>query len=243
MGKILVTRALEDYLHTAKKLETLGFEAIHSPVLKFVPSSFEQVDFLAFSALVFTSANGVRALKTSPDFEKFKKTPCYAVGEHSAQLAIDYGFKLWGQGKNDVVSLAKLIKKDYKDRELNKPLLHISGVDNAGNLSETLFKVEIIVKRIQAYKMIEESSITSEIKQSFITKQIDAILLYSARSANIFVKNMKDWGFLQKISHIPIYCLSKNIATSVDSDYLKHVYFVSQPDEMQLLELMKKDLK
>lgn len=243
MRKILVTRPLEDYQRSANKIAQMGFEAVHAPMMRFKNLAAEMPSRNAISALIFTSANGIRAILALKEIEQFKKLPCYVVGAQTAQMANEHGFEVWAQGDGDVQSFVKVIEVDYSERKRVGDLLHISGVHQAGNLSRALTQLSIANQRIQAYEMIEIDRLTPDIVAAFSAHEISAILLYSTRSAEILIKNLKKHNILQKISDIPTYCLSYGIASDACKPYLDKVYWAEKPNEAALLKLMQDDLK
>lgn len=240
MDKILITRPQEDFGRTADSVTQLGFEAISAPSLLFETLDFDHVELEDYAALVFTSANGVRALK---NHKNMNQLACYVVGKNTAKVAKQLGFEVLVQGDNDVVSLAEKIEIDYRDRGFSKPLLHISGTHMAGNLSKILAEKLIVTERIQAYIMQEVNEVSPRLNAAIKEGKIAAILFYSTRSAKIFIKNMQKHGLLSKIFEIPTFCLSKNIADAVARPYLKNIYFVNRPDEAKLLKLMQLNIK
>lgn len=239
MQQILVTRPKADFQRTADGLAELGFTAISAPVMNFTKLEFSTPDLNKVAALIFTSANGIRA---TANVAEFKALPCYVVGKQTAKLAAEHGFEILGQGAGDVKSLVNTIAQDYLARALKKSLLHISGVDQAGDLAKSLAELSIDCGRLQAYKMKPAKQIIPEIEQKLCAGEIEAILFYSTRSAKIFIELCEKTTILAKINSIPIFCLSKNIAERACKPYLKQIYYTDQPDEQALLNLLHKKL-
>ena len=239
MQQILVTRPQADFQRTADNLAGLGFGALSAPMMNFTKLAFTMPKVDEVAALIFTSANGIRAIA---DVAEFKHLPCYVVGVQTAKLAMELGFVVFGQGAGDVESLVKLIEKDYLVRGLNKNLLHISGVHQAGQLAQSLAELSIDCVRLQAYEMKAVQQINTKIKQKLCANEIDGILFYSTRSAKIFIELMQQSGVLAKICAIPVFCLSKNIAERACKPYLKQIYYIDQPDEQALLNLLGEKL-
>lgn len=240
MRQVLVTRPTADFSRTAEKLTQLGYTALHAPMMEFRALDFESPDIDAVSALVFTSANGIRAIM---DNESLRKLPCYVVGIQTKQMALDCGFEVWADGGGDVNSLYQAIKTDYEFREQTKPLLHISGVHQAGNLSQNLPDIGIKTQRSQAYIMDKINHLSADIIDDIKNQKLDGMLFYSQRSAKIFLNNVGNLGLMSEISTIPTFCLSKTIAQQVFTPYLKHIYSAAQANEDVLLELLQEKLK
>ncbi|PCI86447.1 MAG: hypothetical protein COB24_09790 [Hyphomicrobiales bacterium] len=239
MKQILVTRPQQDFQRTADGLAGLGFLAVSAPMMVFCELEFLMPKLDEVAALVFTSANGIRAIV---DVAEFKALPCYVVGKQTAKLAALHGFEVLGQGAGDVASLVEVIARDYLVRGLENKLLHISGVDQAGDLAKSLAELSIDCERLRAYEMKPTKQIMPEIEQKLCAGEIDAILFYSTRSAKIFIDLIEEMRHLAKISSLPIFCLSKNIAERACKPYLKQIYYIDQPDEQALLDLLHKKL-
>ncbi|MCJ8323919.1 MAG: uroporphyrinogen-III synthase [Rhizobiales bacterium] len=239
MRQILVTRPKADFSRTAKKLAQMGYKALHAPMMKYRPLDFKPPKTNAISALIFTSANGIRAVENHRDL---RNLGCYVVGAQTKQMALACGFEVLAQGDGDVETLCQAIEADYKTRQLTKPLLHISGVHQAGNLSQKLADVGIVTERIQAYIMDEIEHLPADIIELIKSQKLDAMLFYSQRSAKIFLNNIGNLGLMSAIAEIPTFCLSKTIAQRVCTPYLKHIYSAAQANEDDLLALLQKKL-
>lgn len=193
MKHILVTRPKADFQRTADGLVALGFEAVAAPVMVFSELEFVVPKMDGVAALVFTSANGIRAIA---GLAEFRGLACYVVGKQTAKMAAECGFEVLGQGAGDVQSLVKVIAQGYLARGLDKKLLHISGVDQAGDLVKRLAELSIDCGRLKAYEMKPVEQITPEIEQKLCTGEIAAILFYSTRSAKIFIELCEKNGIL-----------------------------------------------
>ena len=74
---ILFTRPLEDCSEMIVKFQLLGNIVSHLPLIKIDKVNYEQINFLDFKSIIFTSANAVKFL----DYKKInKKTLCFCVG-------------------------------------------------------------------------------------------------------------------------------------------------------------------
>ena len=90
--RILVTRPEPDASLTAERLRAMGYEVLVAPMLETVFST-EPLDDVSNADLVVTSRNGVRALAKLASSEVLEATTLYTVGDATAELARDVGFK------------------------------------------------------------------------------------------------------------------------------------------------------
>ena len=87
---ILLTRPLEDCSEMILKFQSLGHQVSHLPLLKIEKVDYEEVKFLNFKAIIFTSANAVRFL----DIKKIDKNClCFCVGNATEKKARSFGFQ------------------------------------------------------------------------------------------------------------------------------------------------------
>ena len=59
---ILLTRPLEDCSEMIKRFKSLGHEVSHLPLLRVDKLDHEEINFLNFKGIIFTSANAVKFL-------------------------------------------------------------------------------------------------------------------------------------------------------------------------------------
>src|SRR5690606_27102392 len=92
-GRILITRPEAEAASLVARLRERGMEADAAPMLAIVPQLPDAKDLqtalAGVTALLFTSANGVRAFAAASSRRDFT---VYAVGEASAQAAMEAGF-------------------------------------------------------------------------------------------------------------------------------------------------------
>ena len=105
---ILITRPLIDSEDIMGKLFSLGHKIIHIPTLKISTLKTESIDTSNYDALVFTSANAIRSLKT---LDKEKKILCFCVGTITEKIARQLGYKNTISAGGTVNALKNLIIK------------------------------------------------------------------------------------------------------------------------------------
>ena len=59
---ILLTRPLEDCTEMIIKFKSLGHQVSHIPLLTIDKVDYEQINFLDFKGIIFTSANSIKYL-------------------------------------------------------------------------------------------------------------------------------------------------------------------------------------
>ena len=150
---------------------------IISPLIR-IEFTKPKVDLTAFDGIIFTSSNGVEAIK---NFSIPQSMPCFAVGPKTAQQAAQLGF-LASQGPGNADDLITLI--------LSQPsvgrLIHISGEHTRGNISTRLTQAGQSCENIIAYRQ-ETLSLTREALHAFKGGKPLVLPLFSPRTAQLLI--------------------------------------------------------
>src|SRR5689334_1378911 len=126
--RVAITRALPEAERSAEKARALGAEAIVAPLLEMKDRAFD-ADITGVQALLFTSANGVRA---SARKITNRAVPALAVGDATARAARDAGFSDVRSAGGDVAALSALANASLNPKA--GTLLYLSGADVAADL-------------------------------------------------------------------------------------------------------------
>lgn len=206
---ILITRPETDAHSTAKELEAKGHEVIRSPLMEICFRSAakkeleETLSEHPIQALVFTSANGVRAYCT---FSTKRDLKVMAVGEASAKEALKAGFPVVHAADHDLPSLAEMIH-DECHPDLG-PLLHSAARDVTGDLEAMIQPDGFELKRVVTYSAEKATAFTKEAQEAFENGGITHVMLFSPRTAVIFKELTVDMD----LSNVHLFCLSKAVA-------------------------------
>jgi uroporphyrinogen-III synthase len=124
--QILLTRPLEDSRALAEKLESEGISPLIWPLTRIVPTVMVLKLPFTTDALLFTSANGVRALAA---LVERRDLPALCVGKATAQAARKAGFRDCFAASGDARALADLAR-----RSGIRQFFHPRGADAAGDI-------------------------------------------------------------------------------------------------------------
>lgn len=212
--KILVTRPRADAEELAKLLAARGHEALIEPLLDIATLPGDAVTADGVQALVFTSANGVRALieRNGGDISALRALPVYTVGDATARAARDAGFADVVSASGDVNSLAELIAA--RVRPDIGPLLHIAGSDVAGDLAGQLAPKGFTLTRAALYQATKAESLSAEAVEALKRGEVKAALFYSPRTASAFAALAGD--IAPALGRATAICLSPAVAEAVE---------------------------
>lgn len=226
---VLVTRAESDGLRTARALETLGHEAVLTPVIQIVPTG-EPAPEGPHDALIVTSARAADALATLGDRTK----PVFAVGGRTAEALRQAGFLHVTTGPGDAASLAALIGQRLAP---GRRLLHVTGRHRKAEPEASLSAAGFTVVSWEAYEARAVDSLTPDAVAALRSGRIGAALHYSRRSAALLLKLAEAAGLTAPLRDILHGCLSADAAAPLVAAGLA-VRVAREPSEEALLEAL-----
>lgn len=237
--RLLITRPAANAAPLAEKLAALGHDVVMSPVIEIYPTETPLPPRAAdYAALALTSANGVHALAAKlpanpTEKQAWQALPAYAVGPQTAAALSAYGWQDIGQAAGDVDSLAALIRANIAPA--GKPILHVAGRHRAGNLQAALAAQNIACHLSMLYAADAAAALSPAACAALADTEepIDAVLVYSQRSAQHFIK----LGMGIQMSQKPLaFCLSETIGALMGAAGYE-TRIAAHPNEAAMLAL------
>jgi uroporphyrinogen-III synthase len=234
--RVLVTRAPDDAGLLAEALVALGFEPVLEPLLNIRFSDDGSPDLTGLQAIAFTSANGVRALAHGALDAKKLGLPVFAVGAATAAAARAAGFDGVTSADGDVAALARLIiARTSPD---NGAVLQVAGSHLAGDLAGTLEAAGIMIRRIVLYEAVAAESLSDSTRKMIEAGGIGAVLIFSPRTARLFVSLMEDAGLEDAARGMILVALSRAVAEAAASLSWAAVRIAETPDSDALIQAL-----
>jgi uroporphyrinogen-III synthase len=204
--RVLITRPEREAVALATALSQRGHVPVIAPLFRLdilhPPADFAQ-SLAACQAILLTSANAARALAEASEQ---RGRPILAVGDTTAMTAEGLGFNAVTSAAGDGAALAELVRQrlDHKAG----PLLHVSGVDVALDLSETLRPDGFEVRRFALYDAREESTLPDSARAALQARALDAATFFSPRAASQFAKLLGEAGLADSVRDITAIAIS-----------------------------------
>lgn len=230
--RVLITRPIEDAKPLADALAERGIDVLIEPLLEVTPLETVEIDLQGVQALLFTSANGVRAFAAASPRRSLR---VFAVGDGSAEAARRAGFDEVESAKGDVEALAALVVDRLKPE--NGILFHAAGTVTAGDLKSRLEALGYQVRRAQLYDAKIATTLSTETRANLTLGGIDAILLFSPRTARTFADLWRAAGS-PSLGSIEALCLSAAVAREIDNLGWSGVEIADRPDLPSMLALV-----
>ncbi|MEN3974884.1 uroporphyrinogen-III synthase [Emcibacter sp. SYSU 3D8] len=234
MARILVTRPEEDAASFADILTGLGHQVQIEPLLSVRLRTDASLDTAGAQALLFTSANGVRA---AARLTEERGLPALCVGDATARAAHEAGFDRIESAAGDVHDLAELVRG--KCRPEAGPLVHVAGTISAGDLAGELTASGFEVRRAVVYETEAALRLSGEARAALADRRIDAVTLFSPRTARTFARIVQEAGLAHRLGTVDLLCLSAAVAETLDALPRRRLLVAAEPTQNALIELIQ----
>jgi uroporphyrinogen-III synthase len=229
---ILITRPREDAEPLAARLAERGWASRIEPMLTITLFDGPPLDLDGIQGLLCTSANGVRAVAGRTDR---RDLPVFAVGNATANTAGAYGFTDVRSADGDVTALARLVAAQCRPQDGR--LFHAAGTAVAGDLSGQLEAQGFTVERQVLYAAATADRLSPETVAALYAGTIDAVLFFSPRTAQTFVRLVQQAGLADRLDAVAALCLSGAVAATVRTVPWRAIRVADRPDQAALLAL------
>jgi uroporphyrinogen-III synthase len=233
--RFIVTRPEEEGRALAARLAAAGHEMVLAPLLAIAgrAAAIPQHDY---QAVLLTSANGARALARHPDRQRLEGVAVHAVGPASAAAMREAGWRRVGQAGGDVTALIEQVRRDLDPA--SGPLLYVSGETVSGDLEGTLRAAGFAVDRVVLYAAEPVATLPEAAATALVERGADGVLLYSPRTAQIWVRLATAAGLDAAAAKLRHLCLSQAVAARVGAAFPEAPVAVAErPDEEAMLAL------
>ncbi len=231
--RLLVTRSIEDAEPLAAALRELGYEAVLEPLMSITDVDAPDRIPDGAQALLITSANGIRAFAR---WNSRRDIAVFAVGDASARAARDLGFAEVRSAAGDVDALAALVG-DEADTGAGA-LVHIAGSHVAGDLSGLLEAAGFDAQRRVLYQATAAEKLSPATVDELKPGTLDGVLLFSPRTAGLFVKLAAAAGVEEACHALVATCLSQAVADNAQALPWRDVVVAPEPNQRSLLDAL-----
>ena len=227
---ILLTRPLDDCSEMIIKFKSLGHQVSHLPLLSIGKVDYEQINFLDFKGIIFTSANAVKFL----DLKNIDKNlQCFCVGSATEKKAKSVGFQNVIAAEGNVDNLKELVLQnvDQKDGKL----IYVSGETISVDLDQQLIKEGYNIKRIVNYKTTHNQKFDKSFVEELKLKIPDMVYIYSQNSALSFLSFIKINQSESLWMNTNLMCIGEKTSSILNEIKWKKIFLFNPGEEEFLL--------
>ena len=216
------------------KFFSLGHKIIHLPTLKISSLNIDPINLDQFDAIVFTSANAIKYLKT----EKQKNNiVCFCVGSITEKIARMNGFTNTISAGGTVNALKHLIINSKKIKK-NKKIAYICGDNLSFDLDLDLISEGYKIEKIVNYSSEKILDINIQNKELIKNNPPHYIFVYSQRSAQSFIEIVKKYSLYPLMTGSTVMCISKKVASVFEKEKWQKIKIFNPGGELFGLKII-----
>lgn len=231
--RVLVTRAEDQGRATEARLAAAGFDGIVAPLTRIVLDGDVDLDLDGVQAVTVTSLNAVAALAVNDAADRLRGLPLFAVGDKTATAARARGFGDVRSANGDRKALAALLATTLAPTD--GALLWAAGADRTAGFAEELEAAGFAVRVAEVYRSEAVATLPDAVAADLAEGRIDAVAVYSPRSAEILVEALAARGFSPTSSRFRIHAISDAAAEPLRRAGYDRIVVAEKPDESGLL--------
>ena len=227
---ILLTRPLEDCSEIILKFKSLGHQVSHLPLLNIDKVNYDEINFLDYAGIIFTSANAVKFL----DIKRIdKKLLCFCVGSGTEKKARSVGFQNVIAAEGNVANLKELVLQNFNQK--SGKLIYVSGEIVSVDLDRQLLKEGYNVKRIVNYRTNHNEKFDENFIKELKTNMPDMVYVYSQNSALSFLKFIKIYQLENLWMNTNLMCIGEKTSSILNEIKWKKIFLFNPGEEEYLL--------
>lgn len=228
--RVLITRPEREATALATALVQRGHAAVIAPLFTLQilhpPPDFAAA-VAASQAVLLTSANGARALAEANDQ---RSKPVFAVGDTTAATAEGLGFTSVVSASGDAAALSVLVREKLDPAK--GPLVHVCGLDVAGDLSPEGFEV----RRFALYEAREAASLPASAEAALQARALDAATFFSPRASTVFARLADKAGLGDACRAVTAVAISPATAEPLKDLPFQTVRIAARPTRQAMLD-------
>jgi uroporphyrinogen-III synthase len=227
--RVLITRPVAEAQALARLLAARRHEVLIEPLLTIEPLPVV-LELGGVQALAVTSAHAAPALAGAAHL------PVFAVGAASAAAARRAGCAMVESADGDAASLARRIVASCRPDA--GAILHLCGTEVRAGLAEALHAAGFRVRRQAVYRARAAQALSPP-TCALLRAGIDAVLLFSPRTAAIFAELIVRHGLERCLAATDACCLSAAIADECRRLGWRSVRVAATPEQGALVDLLE----
>jgi uroporphyrinogen-III synthase len=234
--RLLITRPEPDALKLRAAVEDLGCQATVEPLLRVTFEDCDRIEIDGAQALIATSRNALRALKSHPVLARARALPLFAVGKATANEARSLGFEMVVTGAGTGQELVTHIVS-VADPAAGL-LVHLAGEVRATDLVAELEPHGFRVLQPVVYRMLAAKAFSDAAIEQLALGEIGGVILMSPRTASIYAVLVRRHGLIKASRGLIHYCLSQAVVRRLEPLGTVRSEVAQAPRQEELLALI-----
>ncbi len=233
--RILITRPKEDAARFAELLQARGHEPLCASLLSVRFFDGPELTFENVSAILATSANGMRAFARRT---VRRDLTILAVGPQTADAARAAGFERIECADGDASTLAEAVLGWVKPED--GVLLHAASADNEGRVKVLLAEEGYTVDVVLLYEVVAVAKLPVIAREALAHNALDATVVFSPRSAMALRDCILRANLAEACRRLAAVCISRATADALSPLAFGQIAVAAKPNQDAMLEQVDK---
>lgn len=232
--RVLITRPEPAATTSGGSLAQAGFHPVLLPLTQTKALDFNR-DSADYTAVTVTSANALRHVDAL-FLAQFHDLPLFAVGEGTAQAAVEAGFNNVIEGGGDAERLAMKLSQNVAP---GASLLYLAGRVRQPLFENRVAQLGLTMRVIDVYDTVVLTYQPAELEHILAGPTFSAILLYSGAAAGNLARyadRLAPW----LDARTQFFCISARVAANLPFAWRMQAVIASHPDEAGLFQLFER---
>jgi len=239
MSQILITRPWPAARQFRTALALRGLLGLIEPLLTIMPYSQPLPELQGCRAVILTSAAAVEHLPYASLPTGWVEWPCYTVGDNTARIARQKGWRNVFASQGDAAALAQFLLA----QAITGAWLYPCGAERMAEPEASLRVAGYDVRVWEVYRAVATTALSSQAQAALQAGTISAITFFSPRTARLFTDLVTLAGLVSSCQNIQAVCLSDNIAQAAAGLPWQSVVTAAKPQEAALLTSLQNYLR
>lgn len=236
MSIVVITRPAADAAAVVEAVAVRGCEPLVEPMLTIEHLAGPEHDVTGAQAVLFTSANGVRAFASRTPR---RGLPVYAVGDATAEAAEAAGFQRVSSASGTVDDLADLIVRQASPS--GGRLIYACGRQVAGDLGRRIRAAGFSVDQRVVYVARPTARLSDTLERAMLSGTVSAALFFSPRSAAAFATLVRQAELGRSCRRVAALCISSATAESLKDVHWRTVAVATRPTQDAMIGLLDQE--
>lgn len=229
---LLLTRSIADSIKSKAALTALGFEVFVEPMFEVIYHQAAMTEIHGYDLIIATSRHGVAGLAK---VTAARDIPMVTVGDSTRECAIDLGFRSVDTVSGTVSDLLQYLRLNASGARV----LYVRGAHVSHDLRSNVAQLGAVLEETVLYSTNVSRGLSAACSRLLVSGSITGVLLYSARTAEIFVELVSRQQQIAHLSRVVAYTISPRAKQILGAFKWKEILVSEHPTEASLFELLQ----
>jgi uroporphyrinogen-III synthase len=238
---VLLTRPMPDSMALQTRLLEIGINSFIAPTLEIIPAESLSLQPLPSqcAGVIITSRHAVPFIPHLIGLQE--NIPLFSIGNETTEIIEKTGYSVYATAKGNSASLREILDTYClkNPSALQQDFIHYGGAHLSDDFRKYIIGSGLKVHCVTVYQALALKTLPDHAVTAIMCGKISHILLYSARSAEVFIKLCAEHELVPYLQPIEALCLAASVVKSLDNNVWKAVHVAEKPCTSSMLRRLE----